>query len=318
MAILSPPLLLDELRAVEPDNPGASFTMTGYCVRSSSGSSYYVKTGSSMQEKEQYYGEAKSLEFICKAAPGLAPAVFRLGTLLCKDDEDDEEEEAEERPFMISEYRFLQPLRQSHALVLARRLALELHAYRSDQGFGFECATYCGATRTQGLFFDTWAACFADMISSLLSNLRNKTQYNEVVTLGDEIVLTVIPFLLGPPLQVEPVLLHGDLWSGNVGVDSNTNEPVIYDPASFFGHNEAELSIMRMFGGFDAGFFEEYHKHRPKAHPVSEYDKRQLLYELFHYLNHTCIFQSGGYAEQAKSRCRELLSFVKNHKGPRV
>lgn len=156
------------------------------------------------------------------------------------------------------------------------------------------------------------------MISSLLSNLRNKTQYNEVVTLGDEIVLTVIPFLLGPPLQVEPVLLHGDLWSGNVGVDSNTNEPVIYDPASFFGHNEAELSIMRMFGGFDAGFFEEYHKHRPKAHPVSEYDKRQLLYELFHYLNHTCIFQSGGYAEQAKSRCRELLSFVKNHKGPRV
>ena len=47
-----------------------------------------------------------------------------------------------------------------------------------------------------------------------------------------------------------------------------------------------------MFGGFDAAFFEEYHKHQPKAHPISEYDKRQLLYELFHYLNHTCIFQA--------------------------
>lgn len=49
---------------------------------------------------------------------------------------------------------------------------------------------------------------------------------------------------------------------------------------------------MRMFGGFDTGFFEEYHRHRPKSHPVTEYDKRQLLYELFHYLNHTCIFQA--------------------------
>lgn len=47
---------------------------------------------------------------------------------------------------------------------------------------------------------------------------------------------------------------------------------------------------MRMFGGFTPAFFEEYHKHRPKAKPVSEYGKRQMLYELFHYLNHTCIF----------------------------
>ena len=61
----------------------------------------------------------------------------------------------------------------------------------------------------------------------------------------------------------------------------------------YFGHNEAELSIMRMFGGFDKAFFQEYHRNRPKSHPTSEYDKRQLLYELFHYVNHTCIFQVG-------------------------
>lgn len=80
-------------------------------------------------------GEAKSLELIERAAPGLAPNVFRLGTIVCKDDEEDEEEEAEERPFMISEYKFLQPLGRDHSLVLARRLALELHAFRSDQGW---------------------------------------------------------------------------------------------------------------------------------------------------------------------------------------
>jgi len=171
----------------------------------------------------------------------------------------------------------------------------------------------------KALFFDTWAACFADMIASLLSNLKSQGSYGEVVQLGEQIISTVIPFLLGSVLEVEPVLLHGDLWSGNVGVDSKTDMPVIYDPASYFGHNEAELSIMRMFGGFSAPFFDEYHKYRPKSHPISEYGKRQLLYELFHYLNHTCIFrQSEGYASEAKTRCRELLLFVKNHKGPRL
>lgn len=309
--------LLAQLRTIEPD-PNVTFSQTGFCVRSSAGLSYYVKTGSP-SETEQYQGEAKSLEEIEAAAPGLAPKVYKIGFLVNRDEGDDDDDDTEgERPFMISEYKFLQPLRGNQYLELAKRLALELHAYKSDQGFGFECATYCGATRTQGAFFETWAECFADMIKSLLTCLKDDGRYIETIRLGEEIITTVIPFLLGPPLDVEPVLLHGDLWSGNVGVDSTSGKPVIYDPASYFGHNEAELSIMRMFGGFSPAFFQEYHKHKPKSHPVSEYEKRQSLYELFHYLNHTCLFRSEGYAQEARSRCRELLSYVKNHSGPRL
>ena len=53
------------------------------------------------------------------------------------------------------------------------------------------------------------------------------------------VICSVIPALLGP-LEIEPVLLHGDLWSGNTGTDSHTGEPVIFDPSSYFGHNETE------------------------------------------------------------------------------
>jgi Fructosamine kinase len=58
-------------------------------------------------------------------------------------------------------------------------------------------------------------------------------------------------------LDIKPVILHGDLWvwkladtmfidfnffiqSGNVGVDKSTGQPIIFDPASYYGHNEAE------------------------------------------------------------------------------
>jgi protein-ribulosamine 3-kinase len=37
------------------------------------------------------------------------------------------------------------------------------------------------------------------------------------------------------------VELHVDiLQSGNTGMDKSTGQPVIFDPASYYGHNEAE------------------------------------------------------------------------------
>ena len=52
----------------------------------------------------------------------------------------------------------------------------------------------------------------------------------------------VIPRLLRPMetggRSIKPSLVHGDLWCGNVAVDSATGRPLIYDPASFYAHNE--------------------------------------------------------------------------------
>lgn len=53
--------------------------------------------------------------------------------------------------------------------------------------------------------------------------------------------------------EPSPSLLHGDLWGGNAGFDS-AGEPVIFDPAVYFGDREAELAFTRMFGGFSADF----------------------------------------------------------------
>ncbi|KAJ3769545.1 fructosamine kinase [Lentinula raphanica] len=285
-----PSKILNELSKVEP---GAEFSgRLGGRIRSSS-KSYFVKLGSA-QEAEQYTGEADSLKAINAGAPGLAPKVFASGVF-----EDD-------RPFFISEYKDMSRLTDTGAIKLANRLSTELHTYESQDGFGFNVPTYCGATRMKNGWYDSWEECYSEMIGDLLMKLRKTGRYQELCAKGESIRNEYVLYhILVGPLQIRPVLLHGDLWSGNVGVDSTTGEPVIFDPSAFFGHNEADLAIARIFGGFPRSFFAEYHKHLPKTKPESQYELRGHLYELFHYLNHTVLF-GGGY-EASATRKMDIL-----------
>ena len=57
--------------------------------------------------------------------------------------------------------------------------------------------------------------------------------------------------LLKRDFSVFPVAA-GDLWSGNISSDAQ-GVPVIYDPACYYGHAEADFGIARMFGGFSSG-----------------------------------------------------------------
>lgn len=41
--------------------------------------------------------------------------------------------------------------------------------------------------------------------------------------------------------EIKPSLLHGDLWSGNIG--SADGKPSIFDPAVYWGHHEAEWGV---------------------------------------------------------------------------
>ncbi|ESK98199.1 fructosamine kinase pkl cak [Moniliophthora roreri MCA 2997] len=286
-----PQNLLSLLKLIEND---ADFSGSLPKIRSSTGKTYFVKQGSP-SEAEQYTGEAESLKAICHAAPGLAPMVFAAGTT------------DGGKPYFISEYKDIGSLGNNAKTELAKRLATELHTYKSTEGFGFGVPTYCGATRMENGWFETWEKCYAAKIDELLKQLREQgKQYKTLCEKGGRVKNEVIPKLLGP-LTIQPVLLHGDLWSGNAGTDSGTGQPVIYDPSSYYGHNEADLAIARIFGGFGSTFFAEYHKHLPKSEPQSQYELRCDLYELYHYLNHAVLFGGGGYASSAAAKMERLL-----------
>lgn len=102
--------------------------------------------------------------------------------------------------------------------------------------------------------------------------------------------------------QPKPVLLHGDLWSGNVAFDDQ-GTPVIFDPATYHGDREAEFGLTEMFGGFGADFWNGYKSVLPLE---TGYATRKLLYRLYHTLNHFNLFGSN-YAGSAQSIIEQLL-----------
>ena len=101
-------------------------------------------------------------------------------------------------------------------------------------------------------------------------------------------------------------LLHGDLWGGNHAATAD-GEPVIFDPAVYYGDREADLAMTELFGGFGEGFYRAYRV----AWPLDPgYPVRKHLYNLYHVLNHLNLF-GGGYATQAERLMRGLLAEVR-------
>lgn len=289
------------LKAIQSDEPGVTVTYsTGKpAVKSSTGKGYFTKIGSPA-EVDQYIGEAEALKAMHTAAPGLAPRLIGCGII---DENNAENPNEVGKPFFVSEYKIMGQLTDASAKILGKRLATELHEFKSLEGFGFAVPTFCGATRQDNGWFGSWESCFDALIGGLLDKLPNR--FADLRNQGELVRKYAIPALLGP-LVIQPVLLHGDLWSGNTGTDNATGEPIIFDPSSYYGHNEADLAIARIFGGIPKIFFDTYHEHIPKSEPTDEYEMRGELYELYHYLNHTVLF-GGSYAGSAKAKMDVLL-----------
>ena len=98
----------------------------------------------------------------------------------------------------------------------------------------------------------------------------------------------------------QPSLLHGDLWSGNVGFTADG--PVVFDPAVYYGDREADLAMTELFGGFPRAFYDAYNETLPLD---AGYVRRKHLYNLYHLLNHLNFF-GRGYLGQVKSSLRLL------------
>lgn len=120
-------------------------------------------------------------------------------------------------------------------------------------------------------------------------------------TLGGQL-LEQFPALFDNP-SPPAAMLHGDLWSGNYSFTQN-GEPVIFDPAFYYGDRETDIAMTELFGGFRQDFYAAYEH----SYPLDVgYRVRKDFYNLYHILNHANLF-GGGYARQAQGMMERLLS----------
>lgn len=182
---------------------------------------------------------------------------------------------------------------------LAEGLA-ELHAAHDD-AFGFGVDTYCGTTLQPNARRSSWVEFYRDA--------RLLHQVKLVVDRGRLSAASARPFerlayRLDDLLEASarPSLIHGDLWSGNHFADGE-GRPVIFDPAAYYAHPEAELGMMTLFGGFSPELYERYAEASGLERAWRE---RNPLYQLYHVLNHATLF-GGSYPDQALQITRRFV-----------
>jgi protein-ribulosamine 3-kinase len=204
------------------------------------------------------------------------------------------------RQFILMEYIATGRPGPQWAEELGRSLA-RLHLDRLETRFGFAGDNYIGATPQPNPWTDGWISFFS--VHRLGFQIDSACRRGLASFGLEKDVRRLIEYLdRFIPDNCAPSLLHGDLWSGNAMADKN-GDAVIIDPATYYGHNEADLAMTELFGRFPERFYFAYSEVLPIS---SEYADRKTVYGLYHILNHLNLFGMG-YAAQASQMARSLL-----------
>lgn len=168
--------------------------------------------------------------------------------------------------------------------------------------FGWQRDNTIGSTPQPNHWADDWLRFWAEhRLGTQLELAAHNGARRSLLSRGEKLQLALPAFFIG--YQPVPSLLHGDLWSGNYAFDEQ-DQPVIFDPATYYGDRETDLAMTELFGGFSSNFYAAYRDTWPLD---VGYDTRKTLYNLYHILNHFNLF-GGGYQSQAQGMIDRLLS----------
>lgn len=202
--------------------------------------------------------------------------------------------------WLVLEYIELKQATKQSYRVLGEQLAA-LHRVTTQQ-FGWSRDNAIGATPQKNQLSSNWIDFWRHQrLGYQLQLARQKGYDGKLQQLGEKLLTNLDSFFSDQ--SILPSLLHGDLWGGNCAFDQ-TGQPVIYDPAVYYGDRETDLAMTELFGGFPPEFYESYQA----AYPMdSGYKSRKTLYNLYHILNHLNLF-GGGYLRQAEQMQAKLLA----------
>jgi fructosamine-3-kinase len=172
------------------------------------------------------------------------------------------------------------------------------------RGYGLEHDNFIGVSPQRNGWQSDWARFFR--------SARLEPQLSWAAAAGQELhgaerLLELLPQWLNGH-GAEPVLVHGDLWSGNAAL-LRGGDGALFDPACHWADREVDLAMAQLFGGFPPTFFAGYEATWPLPPGAGE---RQWIYNLYHLLNHANLF-GGGYWQQAQQSLSSILRLLPPH-----
>jgi len=269
--------------------PAPTETVSGACLRwTSDADPMFIKLAAA-DRAWAFDAEAEGLRTLASASSIRAPRVLGAGV-------------ESNRAWLALEWiDLMSPTLRSEARL--GELLAEQHRVTSAT-FGWHRANTIGLTEQKNEVDTDWGRFFAARRLGFQLDLAEAGSHGGRLLDRGRRLCECVPALLGGYTPV-PSLLHGDLWAGNHAGDSAGN-PVIFDPAVYFGDRETDIAMTRLFGGFDRAFYSAYEAAWPLEAGAAG---RVPIYNLYHVLNHLNLF-GGGYRGQALDMIEQLLAEV--------
>lgn len=244
----------------------------------------FIKVGN-RDALERLSAEAEGLRALEAANAVRVPQVYSFGL-------------ADQSAYLAMEWLDLSSPDRSLDREFGAQLAA-LHRVRADT-CGWHRDNTLGLSPQHNQPLESWTEFFAERRLRVQLDWAVQNGYQDSLNLLGEQVIQSLPDLLRGHTP-QPSLLHGDLWSGNYGACDG--QPVIFDPAVYFGDRETDLAMTSLFGGFSNEFYAAYQEAwpLPPGHAV-----RRDLYQLYHVLNHLNLFGQS-YLQQAVRLMQQVL-----------
>ena len=171
---------------------------------------------------------------------------------------------------------------------------------QQQRGFGWARPNFIGSLPQANNPHPDWASfyVFERLLPQYELAVKNGLFQNAWVAEAD-ILLDAIADMTP---EVQPSLLHGDLWGGNY--QYSKGRFYLIDPAVYCGHAEIDLAMSRLFGGFPESFYHGYYSVSPQQ---PGWEKRQQLYQLYYLLVHLNLFGTS-YLPAVQKIGRDLFS----------
>lgn len=240
---------------------------------------FFVKKNSASRFPDMFKKEVKGISILAETNEILVPEIIGIG-------------ESNSEAFLILENIESGLKSQTFWDDFGQQLA-KLHSHSVDY-FGLDHDNYIGSLVQKNSKHDNWTDFFKEeRLEFQLRMARNSGIVSKPITASFDRFFNKLDEIFP---KEQSSLLHGDLWGGNFMV-SSVGEPIIIDPAVYYGHREMDLGMTQLFGGFDKQFYVSYNRHFPLE---SGWEQRLQYCNLYPLLVHVNLF-GGSYLQSISS-----------------